>query len=99
MAFLVGLTTFMYLLAGIGYDRQKKKLLNDVPNFKIRKLNFQVIQRTISPSDGTVSYYVLKLKSMGQPLYVHISTTQRETEKLFFEEDGFEMITRSLNFY
>ncbi len=35
----------MHLLAGILHDPQKKNLFNDVPNFKIRKPNFQVIQR------------------------------------------------------
>ncbi len=45
VAFLVELTSFMYLLASIQLDPQEKKLFNDVPNFKIRKLNFQVIQR------------------------------------------------------
>ncbi len=45
VAVVVGLTPVMYLLVGILHDPQKKNLFNDVPNFKIRKLNFQVIQR------------------------------------------------------
>ncbi len=51
VAFLVGLTPFMYLIAGILHDQQEKNLFNDVPNFKIRKLNFQVIQ-TFTPKQS-----------------------------------------------
>ncbi len=59
VAFLVGLTPFMYLLAGILHDRQKKNLFNDVPNFKIRKLNFQVIQSTHTCLNGRWAVWLL----------------------------------------
>ncbi len=38
---------------------RKKKLFNDVPNFKIRKLNFQSIQRSTRMVIGSQSHKIV----------------------------------------
>ncbi len=56
VAFLIGLTSFITYLQ----IYSEKKLFNDVPNFKIGELNFQVIQRFTLTSSQVIIFFNFK---------------------------------------